>query len=60
MEMASSWCASSKLVFVGVERAISDAGDLSRFQFGFRKARSTVDAVKRVVVVAVYAFGCTR
>jgi len=44
-----------KLVCVRLERAISEAGDHSRSQFGFRKARSTVDAVNRVVEVATQA-----
>jgi len=35
-----------------LERAIAVAGDLSRSHFGFRKERSTVDAVNRVVEVA--------
>ncbi|XP_039154524.1 uncharacterized protein LOC27206899 isoform X2 [Drosophila simulans] len=49
-----------KLVCIRLDRAIADAGDLSRSQFGFRKARSTVDAVNRVVKVAAQAIEGTR
>jgi len=49
-----------KLVCIRLERAIADAGDLSRSQFGFRKARSTVDAVNRVVEIAAQAIEGTR
>jgi len=44
-----------KLACIRLERAIADAGGLSRSQFGFRRARSTVDAFNRVVEVAAQA-----
>ncbi|EDW52808.1 GM11698 [Drosophila sechellia] len=49
-----------KLVWIRLDRDIADAGDLSRPQFGFRKARSTVDAVNRVVEVAAQAIEGTK
>ncbi|XP_041449542.1 uncharacterized protein LOC121404267 [Drosophila obscura] len=41
-------------------RAITEAGDLSPHQYGFRKAKSTIDAINRVVDIASTAIAGTR
>ncbi|XP_046869032.1 uncharacterized protein LOC124461559 [Drosophila willistoni] len=41
-----------KLIALRVEAAIQRSGDLSPMQFGFRKAKSTIDALTAVVDVA--------
>ncbi|XP_041452024.1 uncharacterized protein LOC121405423 [Drosophila obscura] len=48
-----------KVVCSRLERAIAEAGDLSLHQYGFRKARSTTDAVGRVVDITSRAIART-
>ncbi|XP_068140062.1 uncharacterized protein [Drosophila tropicalis] len=49
-----------KIISTRLEAAISQAGDLSTMQFGFRKAKSTLDALSTVVDIAEKAIGGQR
>ncbi|XP_053968474.1 uncharacterized protein LOC128869901 [Anastrepha ludens] len=49
-----------RLIAVRLEAAIEDVGGLSPRQFGFRKARSTTDAVSAVKTIAQKAIEGTR
>ena len=43
-----------------LDRAILEAGGLSDNQFGFRKGRSTIDAIDRVIAIASDAISGSR
>ncbi|XP_062121740.1 uncharacterized protein LOC133835714 [Drosophila sulfurigaster albostrigata] len=49
-----------KVICTRLEEAILVNGNLSPNQYGFRKARSTVDAIEKVVGIASNAIGGTR
>nr|XP_041633309.1 uncharacterized protein LOC121503173 [Drosophila kikkawai] len=49
-----------QLIRTRLEKAIATAGDLSDSQFGFRKAKSTVDAISKVVGIAKAAIAGQR
>ena len=49
-----------RVISVRLEAAIQQVGGLSDNQFGFRKDRSTIDAIDRVVPVAENAVSGSR
>ena len=49
-----------RIISVRLEAAIQQVGDLSDNQFGFRKGRSTIDAIDRVVSVVENAISGSR
>ena len=48
------------IISIRLEAAIQQVGGLSDKQFGFRKGRSTIDAIDRVVSVAENAVSGSR
>ena len=49
-----------RVIYTRLEAAIQQVGDLSDSQFGFRKGRSTIDAIERVVKIASGAIKGSR
>ena len=49
-----------RIISARLEAATQQAGDLSDNQFGFRKGRSTIDAIDRVVSLAKNAVSGSR
>ena len=49
-----------RIISVRLEAAVQQVGGLSDDQFGFRKGRSTIDAIDRVVSVAENAVSVSR